>query len=117
MDGNWPAAVVAVTEQIGIGQVGDVPVAGHALLIQEMRAFDERAAALPGVSASSSVVRSMRRTASLRTNHFDFRSTPAWRTRPRAPPRRRSRCAGTAACARSHRRPAAQPALRSRRIV
>jgi hypothetical protein len=48
---------------------------GHALLIQEMHAFDERAAALLGVSASSSVVRSMRRTASLRAKRFDPRLT------------------------------------------
>jgi hypothetical protein len=93
MDGNWPAAVLAAIERIGIGQVGDDPHVGHALLNQEMHAFDERAAALLGVSASSSVVRSMRRTASLRAKRFDFRSTPAWRTRPRPlqrPPRRRT---------------------------
>jgi len=74
IDGNRPAAVFASIEQIGIGQVGDVPDAGHALLIQEMH-FDERAAALLGVSASSSVVRSMRRTASLRAKRFDPRLT------------------------------------------
>jgi hypothetical protein len=75
MDGNRPAAVFASIEQIGIGQVGDVPDAGHALLIQEMHAFDERAAALLGVSASSSVVRSMQRAASLRAKRFDPRLT------------------------------------------
>jgi hypothetical protein len=41
MDGNWPAAVLAAIERIGISQVGDVPHAGHALLNQEMHAFDE----------------------------------------------------------------------------
>ena len=37
MDGNRPAAVFASIEQIGIGQVGDVPDAGHALLIRDAR--------------------------------------------------------------------------------
>jgi hypothetical protein len=45
MDGNRPAAVFASIEQIGIGQVCDLPDASHALLIQEMHAFDQRAAA------------------------------------------------------------------------
>ena len=57
MDGNRPAAVFASIEQIGIGQVGDLPDASHALLIQEMHAFDQR------------------RTASLRANRFDPRLT------------------------------------------
>ena len=57
MDGNRPAAVFASIEQIGIGQVGDLPDASHALLIQEMHAFDQR------------------RTASLRAKRFDPRLT------------------------------------------
>ena len=75
MDGKWQAAVCAAIKQVGIRQAGYVPDAGHALLIMEMHAFDERVAALPGVPAPSIAVRPMRRTASSRAKRFDPRLT------------------------------------------
>ncbi len=75
MDGNWQAAVFAAIKQIGIGQVGYVPDASHALPIQEMHAFDERAAALLNAPTPSIIVRPMRRTASSRAKRGDTRLT------------------------------------------
>lgn len=75
MDCDWQAAVFAANKEAGIRQVGYVPDAGHAVLIQEMQAFDERAAALLGVTASSSNVRPMRRIAGSKAKRFDARLT------------------------------------------
>lgn len=92
MDGNWQTAVFAAIKQAGIRRAGGVPDAGRALLIQKMHAFAERAAALLEVSAPSSVVSPMWRTASSRVTRFDPRlierlassaaraSTSAWST-------------------------------------
>jgi hypothetical protein len=52
MEGNWQAAVFAAIKQAGIRQVGYVPKGARALLIQEMHAFEGRAAALPGVPSA-----------------------------------------------------------------
>ncbi len=120
MDGNWQVAVVAAIEQAGFRRAGYVPDVGHALHIQEMHAIDERAASLPGVPPLSSVVRSVRRTASSRAKRFDPRLTGRLATSAAlasTPPRRRTRCAGTEARAESHRSPGAQPARGSRRRV
>lgn len=72
---NWQSAEFAAIKEAGIRQVGYVPDASDALLIQVMQAFDEWAAALLGVTAHSSKVRPMRRIAGSREKRFDSRLT------------------------------------------
>ncbi|MGH6846942.1 MAG: hypothetical protein ACREC0_05750 [Methylocella sp.] len=71
MDGNRQAATFAAIKQVGIGQLGCGPGAGHARLILEICAFGEMAAAFLGMSAPSRVIRPMRRTASSMATRFD----------------------------------------------